>query len=190
MAVTKAKPAPRLATREEPAPRMMAQAADRLPARDDVIRNRKGEPVGIKVHGNEDKFSRAILLAPEGWTYEWKRKNVYGWEDTQHQTTLAMNAWEAVPASRHDGEFMPKGYPGSIELDGMILMERDARLTAQARALEKRAAQNQLMNARQMAVPGAEIADFNHPDAKRVSGVKVGRQPTLPDRNYSYTVEE
>lgn len=61
--------------------------------------------------------------APDGWTYEWKRKMVANQEDFTHQNAMARTGWEPVPVSRHR-EMMQPGATGAIERKGMILMER------------------------------------------------------------------
>ena len=54
-----------------------------------------------------DKF--AAPRAPDGWTYEWKRKTVMGWEDPAYMSNLMRTGWEPVPSSRHP-ELMAKGH--------------------------------------------------------------------------------
>jgi hypothetical protein len=194
MAAVKAKAAPRTPTRDEPAARM---PETRLPERDNVIRNRAGQPVSLQFTGSEDEFAFDRSIIPPGWDYQWKVKTIKNWEWTQHQVRLAANGWEPVPASRHDGMFMPRGATGPIERGGHVLMERDMRLTEQMRRLERKAANEPVINSRSMAglmaqqVPNVEaMADFGHGEAQRVSGVKIERQPRLPDRNYQYTLDE
>ena len=91
---------------------------------------------------------------------------------------------------------MPRGYKGTIERGGMILMERDMRLTMQARRMEKRMADEPVRNSREMSgmmarqVPGvsADSMDFGSAEARRSSGVKVERMPRVNDSKY--TLEE
>lgn len=181
------KTAARTATRDEAAPRM---------ERDNVIRNRLGEPVELArlADNADDKFNleRMGIYAPEGWAYEWKTKTVKNWEWTDHQVELAQTGWTPVPADRHDGKCMPRGYTGVIERSGLVLMERDERLVAMARQNEKRQANGQLNYSRSMAglMPSSGITDFNHGAAKQMTGVKVERQARMPDTNYNYTVDE
>lgn len=178
----------RIADREEPEARMPPRMEDDR----SVIRNRKGEPVSLKVTGDQDPFYFDRAIIPAGWDYAWKRISVYGWEDTQNQVDMAQNGWEAVPAERHDGMFMPKGYKGNIERRGQMLMERDERLTARSRDLDRQRARGAVIAARaNMAgkMPTA-ITDFTHPDAVRNSGVKVERTPVLPDGNYQYKIDD
>ena len=78
-----------------------------------------------------DRFYINPATIPDGWSYEWKRKTIWGKEDPAHEVELARKGWEPVPASRHP-EMMPKGNWQTIERDGMILMERPKVLTDDA----------------------------------------------------------
>lgn len=170
---------------------------DRLGRDANVIRNRSGQEVGLKFTGNEDKFAFDRSIIPAGWTYEWKTRTVKNWEWVDHQVELAQNGWEPVPAERHPGQFMPRDYKGPIERGGMILMERDDRLTHRARMLDKKMANEQVQVSRNMAglhnrsAPGAlAISDYSHPEAARATGVKIDRQARVADSQYSYQIDE
>lgn len=167
------------------------------------ILSRSGQPVSIKFTGGEDKFAFDRSIVPEGWDYQWKAKFVKNAENIQHMTEIEANGWEPVPAARHDGMFMPRGFKGHIERGGQILMERDIRLTMRARHNDKRAADDVVRTARSpaglagslmSAAPGAaSLADFNDASARQGSGVKIDRVPMgNPERNkgYTYTLEE
>ena len=83
-------------------------------------------------------------IIPDGWSYEYKRYTILGAQDPAYQVSLAMKGWEAVPASRHP-ELMPDNYKGvTIERKGMILMERPAVITEEAKARELRKAVSQV----------------------------------------------
>lgn len=91
-------------------------------------------------------------LVPDGYCYEWKRVDIAGKEDHQHQVAMTENHWVAVPASRHP-ELMPSGYTGPIRINDMILMERPLYLTEQAIAEYHREAQMQkTLQVKQLAV--------------------------------------
>lgn len=180
----------RTALREEPEARVPERKMD-----DGKIRNRKGEVVSLQIKGDEDPFDfKARGIKPdEGWTYEWKVKSIYNWEHTQHQVMLSRNGWEPVPASRHDGLYMPKGHQGPIEYGGQILMERDARLTAQSRAYDKRAADAAVLQSRRMAGQiNSSMVDFDHPEARRATGVRTDRMPVLNEamQSNAYSVDD
>ena len=75
-----------------------------------------------------DRFYIDPSIIPDGWSYEWKRKTIWGKEDPAHEVELARQGWEVVPATRHP-QMMPKGNWQTIERDGMMLMERPKVLT-------------------------------------------------------------
>lgn len=78
--------------------------------------------------------------APAGWTYEWKVRTVMNEEQSSYIVELARNGWEAVPLSRHP-DMMPANWKGeTIEVEGLVLMERPSVLTEEDRAAEVRAA--------------------------------------------------
>lgn len=83
--------------------------------------------------------------APEGWTYEWKVRTVMNEEMSSYIVELARNGWEAVPLSRYP-EMMPSGWSGqTIEVEGLVLMERPSVLTEEDRAIEARNAREAVM---------------------------------------------
>lgn len=87
-----------------------------------------------------DRFNVPADAVPEGMTYQWCRKSIWGQPDISHMVGLQENGWTPVPADRHSGLFMPNGHVGDIERDGLVLMERPVELTAEARAEDKAAA--------------------------------------------------
>lgn len=46
-------------------------------------------------------------LAPEGWTYQFKRDSVYGQPDKQSQIGNRASGWEPVPPDRHPDTYIP-----------------------------------------------------------------------------------
>ena len=79
-----------------------------------------------------DKFWIDPDTVPEGWSYEWKVRTVLNAENPAHQLELQRRGWTPVPANRHP-EKMPAGWKGqTIEMDGMILMERPKEITDEA----------------------------------------------------------
>lgn len=197
---TKAKAA-RTVTREAPPPRM---EEERMPTQDpmadrdpNALYTRDGRKIelGHIVNQNDDQFdlARMGVFAPPGWTYEWRVKTVKNWEWVEQQTNDYRRGWTPVPAERHDGLVMPKGYKGPIERGGQVLMERDARATALSRQVEKREADLKLNESKQMAglMPqGSSITDFSHSAAQRATGVKAERTPVQNDTRYNYTLDE
>ena len=105
---------------------------------------------------------------PDGWDYQWKRRTIYGQEDPAYQVELTRNGWEAVPLDRHPA-MMPQGWKGkTIEVEGMVLMERPKVLTDEARDRERRAAresvltkEKQLSNSREGDLGRREVQAFS-----------------------------
>jgi hypothetical protein len=81
--------------------------------------------------------------APDGWTYEWKRKSVMNMDDISHMNHVRRTGWMPVPVERHP-EMMQVGAEGSIERKGMILMERPEEITNDFRNKDLRAARQQV----------------------------------------------
>jgi hypothetical protein len=82
---------------------------------------------------------------PDGWDYQWKMKTVLGEEFHSYQVELLRNGWEPVPIERHP-ELMPQGWTGrTIEVEGLVLMERPKVFTDEARADEARSAREAVL---------------------------------------------
>ena len=87
--------------------------------------------------GGENRDKYWAPQPPDGWDYQFKRRTVYNQEDPAYQVELARNGWEPVPLSRHP-EMMPKGWTGNtIEVEGLVLMERPMVFTQEARRREQ-----------------------------------------------------
>lgn len=114
--------------------------------------------------------------APDGWTYEWKRKSVMGQEDPAHMTDLYRKGWEPVPASRHP-EMMPSGSTfESIERKGMVLMERPTELVDEARKIGHRRALNQVRSKEQQ-LAGTPEGTLSRDDPRVSPKIKKGYEP-------------
>lgn len=134
----------------DPVPVAEVRKEMRPPMREEDPRTRAARRAAeIRNHiGNLDEGTDEFYVPPEeipdGWTYEWKRKSVFGKEDPAHQVQLARMGWEAVPASRHPSMMPDSGGYNTIERKGMILMERPAEVTQEARIAEMRRARLQV----------------------------------------------
>lgn len=119
--------------------------------------------------------------APDGWTYEWKRKSVMGQEDHAYMTQLLRTGWEPVPATRHP-EMMPIGTEGNIERKGMVLMERPMELTDEVKALELKKARNQVRMKEGQLDPKGRGGMLDRADAHIDPKIKKGYEPMpIPD---------
>jgi hypothetical protein len=99
--------------------------------------------VTLRTGSNRFEFDREVI--PPGQTYEWKRKTMFGQEDSENLINLEQNGWSAVPADRHP-ELMGRRAIAGAEIcrGGLILMERADEITAEARDLDTFAARNQV----------------------------------------------
>ena len=121
-----------------------------------------------------DEF--AAPPAPDGWTYEWKRKTVLGQEDPAYQVHLARMGWEPVATARHP-EMMPgMGNHPNIERKGMTLMQRPAVISEEARSVELRKARNQV-KAKEAQLNAAPDGQFERDDPRVRPSIKKGYSP-------------
>jgi hypothetical protein len=102
------------------------------------IREIRGNPDLIDGGGERDKYWAPP--PPDGWDYQWKLKAVVGQDDLEAIRRVEMAGWTPVPLSRHP-ELMPRDWKGdTIDVGGLLLMERPKLFTDQAREEERRAA--------------------------------------------------
>lgn len=197
MAVAKAKAAP---GRTEEAPKAAASAVVmgreiQPPKGRAVALGRDGKPIWRRMRDdNTDQFFIDPALIPDGWHYEWKRESVYGWEDKQHQVRLHLNGWTEVPASRHDGIFMPPGFEGPIRREGQVLMEIPLALHEEAKREERRKANDQLRGSRATgAIIGGHatgITDVEVSVRSSATYIRGEREEVRQNSSYEYTIDE
>ena len=107
------------------------------------IRQLRGNPDLQDGGGERDKYWAPS--PPNGFDYQWKLKSVMGQDDIDRIRQIELAGWEPVPLSRHP-ELMPKGWKGdTIEVGGLVLMERPMLFTEEARDEEKRAARDAII---------------------------------------------
>lgn len=87
--------------------------------------------------------------APDGWTYQWKRRVNLGQEDPAYQVKLARDGWEPVPTSRHPETMPHDGKSPIIERKGMVLMQMPTSIIEEKRAIELRRARGQVLGKQQ-----------------------------------------
>jgi hypothetical protein len=128
----------------------IAAAPARKQARDESPRERAARRAAeLREHSDTgsdgvDDFAIPKNAEPDGWTYGWKTKSVYGMENPAYQIQLAQEGWEPVPASRHP-EMMPlNSTMATIERGGMILMECPTEIVNDRRSADIRRARNQV----------------------------------------------
>ena len=121
-----------------------------------VVQGRDGEILTRTRKSGLDPFDVPLSFIPDGWDYQWNAQEIVGaMEIARGQfNEFQQNGFRAVPASRHDGFFMPRGYTGSIIVRGQVLMERPKQLGDEARAEDQRNARRQMRD-RDEALMGA-----------------------------------
>lgn len=125
----------------------------------DRVRQLKG-PHSI----NPFDISDNLLARYPDLSFQWNAYEIAGRPDQRQKQFEEMQGWRACPHSMFPGYFAPVGEPGYIIVKDMILMERPADLTKEARQEEiARAMQNQMVNQRRAAQPsdGSTAPRFN-----------------------------
>lgn len=175
--------------RKLPEVRESAAEAPRVRSGRAVAIGRDGRQLTRKLSGTLDKFDLKALgiTPPDGWTYEFKRKTIAGMEDVDHLNSLAENGWTAVPADRHATNFNFKSKTGEIVRDGLLLMERPATLTQEAREEERAIARDQVRaqhDQYRARLPSGMSGD--HPSAR--AQIKTSYEQASPDLRPSYQI--
>lgn len=123
----------------------------REPARDArgniVVVGRDGETLSRRRKDDgKDIFDIPEELKEPGWSYQWCAVSINGNSDILLDQNLmfAENGWRAVPASRWEGRFMPRGHKGPIIRGQQMLMERPESLTREAEEENYRKAAQQI----------------------------------------------
>lgn len=86
-----------------------------------------------------DPFHVPPEMVPQGRSYQWWHlvHDKFYFEKYGNQ----LSTWAPVPASRHDGYYMPAGHVGDIEVNGLGLFEKSKFEVEQERAQNANAAQ-------------------------------------------------
>jgi len=97
-----------------------------------------------KPEEDDDRLYVPRDIIPPGMDYQWVTCKIYGRPEPQRLARFQRQGWSPVPADRHEGLYMPRGYTGPIEIDGLMLHERPMEYTRQARLHEAKKARNQI----------------------------------------------
>lgn len=118
-----------------------------------------------------DKFRIDPSKIPPGMAAQWVTDSILGKPMPQHRAGFEKTGWTPVHQDDFDGQFdgmfMPKGMDGEIKQESMTLMMRPIELNTRAKALELRAAREQV-NIKEAALRGGDIntsLDSQHPSA-------------------------
>ena len=131
--------------------------------------------IGNLDEGTDDFYVDKTKI-PDGWSYEWKRKTVYGQEDPAYMVQLGRTGWTEVPASRHP-EMMPKaGGFVTIERQGQILMERPQMITDQVTDINHNRARNQV-RVKEQQLNSAPDGQFGRDHAQAKAKINKSYEP-------------
>ncbi len=146
------------APEREPAREPARAAIPHAPGRT-VVTNRAGQPVsrasaasGVNQFAISEELIRKVRAS--GWDWEWKAELVNGLRRDEHLAEMYQVGWEPVRYESYPGVFSPEFTDdgevrkGPVRRLGMMLMERDLRLTAEAKRDEKRKADDRVNGAK------------------------------------------
>ena len=130
------------------------------------------EEVDADVEDTPDRLSLPVGLLPEGLEAQWVTTSIYGQPMAQHRARFQKRGWTPVHQDDFDGQFdgvfMPKGAPGEITVDGMVLMVRPKQMSDKARARDRMRALEQVAIKEQALRHGdlpSVTLDSGHPSA-------------------------
>jgi hypothetical protein len=111
-----------------------------------TYQGRDGEILTRTRRSGIDPFDVPKNFIPDGWEYQWCAIASYGNKEVVRTMNIEFqqNGWRPVPASRHDGYFMPAGESGPIIVRDQMLMERPSEMCEAARIEDKRNAIQQM----------------------------------------------
>ena len=151
----------------------LARANSRLP--DDFV---------YEVDEDEDRLKVPPHFIPDGMSYQWVTDSIFNAPQPQRRARFERKGWMPVPAERHDGVWMPKGYKGEINVDGLVLMERPAEYTKKALDHDKKKAREQVWIKEQQ-LRGGDVGttlDSQHQSALRTNKISKSYEPLrIPD---------
>lgn len=111
-----------------------------------VYQGRDGERLTRTRKSGIDPFEVPAGFEPPGWKYQWCAVASLGNKEIVRTMAIEFhqNGWRPVPASRHDGHFMPRGEAGPIIVRDQMLMERPEAMCREAAAEDQRNAIQQM----------------------------------------------
>lgn len=117
-----------------------------------------------------DRLGIDESIRPEGMSFQWVTNSVKGEMMGKHRAGFERNGWTPVHQEDFDGIFdgmwMPKGAPGEIEMEGLVLMTRPKEITKKFKAADKDRAL-EAVRIKERALRGGDLPgvafDTNHP---------------------------
>jgi len=119
-------------------PKAKEQVIDREEMREPLRADPREEQELIYEPGeDEDRLKIPKEIIPDKMEYQWITHAILGQEMLNRRSRFMKAHWSPVPSERHDGLFMPKGYKGQIEVEGLGLYERPMWVSNKAREYER-----------------------------------------------------
>ena len=158
-----------------------AAAVEREPLRPSLKMRAKPnwEDVDPEAQDSPDRLRIDPNLIPEGMAAMWVTDSVLGQGVPQHRGQFERKGWTPVHQDDFDGQFdgmfMPKGAPGEINNEGLVLMMRPKQMSDRAEKENKRKAYEQVA-IKEQALRGGDIpipSDPRHSTALNFN--KIGK---------------
>lgn len=113
---------------------------------------------------------------PDGMDLQWVTDSIYGAPTPQRRARFEKRLWEPVQTGDFDGRFdyfMPKGFKGQIEVDGLILCARPLELSIRSRQKERNKAVEQVL-IKERQIMGGDIPQVGL-DTRHESAIRTNR---------------
>lgn len=129
---------------------------------------------------DSNKFYVDPARIPDGMSYQWQRASIYGKDDRPEQVRSARFHWRPVPAKRHPELAGHAAGDEAIIIDGLILCERPAYLTDEAKKRDQAKAKSQIRSQfeRLQLTPTGKDASFI--DSSR-NQAQINQSLVIPD---------
>jgi len=118
---------------------------------------------------------------PDGMSYQWNNYTVFGMQNPQYDSYMAMQGWTPVPADRHP-HLVPVGHKGHIVVKGQILMERPVEYTREAlqEEYEKAVGEVRAKEQQMYGTPAGQLPRARDNGTAEFNRVKKDFEPGVP----------
>lgn len=160
------------------------------PAPEEAVKTTRSRRVEYDL-GDMDDNNRLYINPnryPDGMDLQWVTDSIYGAHTAYRRASFERKGWEAIHVGDFDGRFdyfMPRGFQGQIEVDGLVLCARPLEISVAARKKERHKAVEQLL-IKERQIMGGNIPqvslDTHHESAVRSNRLnKSWERINVPD---------
>lgn len=142
---------------------------------DRLLITRNGQTYEYVGDDETDRLHVPAHMIPQGMVYLWVTDSILGQPMQNWRSRRARTGWNPVPASRHDGLWMPKGHQGEINVDGLVLCEKPIEFVERDRIKDKRNAAEQVYIRERAMMSGDAVAENVGFDSRSDKGRKANR---------------